>query len=849
MKKHLLWKDAWQAIPRSLGRFIAIFLLMAVSAFALVGLKLTGPDMRQAATDFYRQTKLADLSITSNYGLSKADQRTIKHLAGVKTVEFGSLQDSQLSGSRRSLRIMSKTSKLSTSQLVSGRLPKESNEIALSYLLKGKYHQGETITLKTAGSLKHRRFKVVGFVRASEYLDRFNIGQTTVGTGQLTGVAIVTKSAFTSSTPTIARVSFTATAKLNPFSTRYQHLVNHKQSQLQTALNRHRAKRWRARQKQIKQLEAALTQAKALAATSSAAASQAKQLSATLTTLKQTGKPTYTVNTREENPGYAVYRSNAERVDILANIFPVLMFAIAALVALTTMTRFVEEERIAIGTLKALGYSNADVAKKFVLYSLLAATGGTLLGAAGGFWLLPRVIFNAYAANSTITKLTLNFSWTWLLVTLAIAIASTTLAALWALHQDAREMPASLLLPKPPKGGARIMLERVTPLWRHLSFNAKVTARNLFRYKTRMLMTIFGVAGCTGLLVMGFGIRDSLSGISTQQYEHIIRYDLLAVKKSKLTSQQESKLAAALKSSNVKRHTSVHTATLTRRFSSDPQTQSVTMIVPRSTSALKKYLTLTQRTPNKKLTLSNHGVVISEKLAKLAKVAVGDKIRLKDSNGHWHRFKVAGITEMYMGHFLLMNKHEYYHYFHRHYSSNAELITLKHGSGSRLQKTAAKLMASGALQTINENTSNKKTINTIMDSLGQVIWILIALATILALVVIYNLTNINVAERMRELSTIKVLGFYDGEVTMYIYRETIVLSLLGILVGFLLGKGLHTFIITALPPTYAMFDPTMTVANFCFSALIPAVITAALALVIHHQIRTVAMLDALKSVD
>lgn len=664
MKKHLLWKDAWQAIPRSLGRFIAIFLLMAVSAFALVGLKLTGPDMRQTATNFYRQTKLADVTVTSNYGLSKADRKTIKNQAGVKTVEFGYLQDSQLKNSRRSLRIFSRTSKLSTNQVVSGRLPSKSNEIALSYLLKGKYHLGQTITLKSAGSLKHKTFKVVGFYRSSEYLDKSTTGQTTVGTGQLSGVAMVTKSAFDSSTPTIARVSYKATANKDPFKTSYQNLVNKKEPQLQKALDKHRASRWQKRQAQIKQLQAALTQAQALASASPTAAKQAAKLQATITTLKQTGKPTYTVNTREGNPGYSAFRSNAERVDILANVFPVLMFAIAALVALTTMTRFVEEERIAIGTLKALGYSNADVAKKFVLYSLLAAIGGTLVGAAGGFWFLPRVIFDAYAANSTITGVVLNFSWTWLLITLAIAIASTTLAALWALHQDAREVPASLLLPKPPKSGARILLERITPLWRHLSFNAKVTARNLFRYKTRMLMTIFGVAGCTGLLVMGFGIRDSLKGISQQQYSQIIRYDLLAANKSDLTTSQKNQLDQALKDKNIKRHLNVYSAQLTRRFSSEPATQTITMIVPSSSSQFSKYLKLTQRTPEKKLKLTNDGVIISEKLAKLADVKVGGTIRLKDSSDKWHKFKVAGITEMYMGHFMIMNQHEYRHYFH-----------------------------------------------------------------------------------------------------------------------------------------------------------------------------------------
>lgn len=857
MSKRILWKDAWQAISRSLGRFIAIFLLMAVSAFALIGLKITGPDMRQTATTFFAQHHLADTTITSNYGLDSRDRQIIRQQKSVKQVDFGYLQDSTIDQTKRALRIFSQTNGVSSWQTVSGHLPRHDNEIAVSYLLKGKYHIGQWITLKQAGSLKHRQFKIVGFVRSSEYLDRSDIGQTTAGTGQLSGVAVVKKSAFETGTAyAIARITYNQTAKMNPYSTRYTNYVEKQQQQLKKALNRHGKtkqqkleRQLKAAQQQLSQAtqQAAVLQQKNAGAGNSALIQQAAALKKQQAKLKQLGSPTYTLSDRTENPGYAIYRSNAERVDILANVFPVLLFAIAALVSLTTMTRFVEEERIQIGTFKALGYSNADVAKKFALFSLLASSAGVALGAWGGFMVLPKIIFKAYAANSTLSGFQIHFSWALLLTTWLIAILCTTGAALWALHRDLKAKPAALLLPKPPKGGSRILLERWHWLWNRLSFNYKVTMRNLFRYKSRALMTIFGVAGCTGLLVMGFGIRDSLSGISNIEYSRIIKYDLIAVQNSNSSAKQRQQLKKELNGKSVKGHTGIYFEQLTKKAGDDDATQSISLIVPNNEKNFKQYFAVKNRQTKKTLKLPQDGVIISEKLARLLNAKKGSSIKLKDASGKWRTMKVAGIMEMYIGHYVLMSPQAYQKIFHQSYQTNAQLIKLK--KGAKLQRESQRLMATGAVKGINQNVNNQRTIDNIMGSLNRVMIILIGLAALLALVVIYNLSNINIEERMRELSTIKVLGFYDQEVTLYIYRETIILSVIGILLGYLVGIGLHRFIILSLPPANAMFDPAMTLANFILSALIPAVITAGVAIIMHRKIRSVDMLDALSSVD
>lgn len=842
MFKKTLWQDAFQAITHSLGRFVAIFLLMALSAFTLIGLKMTGPDMRQAASDFYQRHQLADTSLTSNYGLDNSDEQVLKADSDIKSYELGYFQDAVLTKHQQAIRLFSKPTKLSTYALVAGKLPHKDSELALDYLLAKKYHLGQEITVKQKGQLKYRHFRLVGFVRSSEYLDKNDFGQTMVGSGSLAGYGIVAKSAFKANPYTIARVSYKQTAHLSPYSSQYADKVAFYQRRLKKRLTNNGQEKYQVLKNQLADSQTQLAQKQAQLEETQARLIHKKQA------LTKLGLPTYTLHERDYNPGYTLFRSNSERVDILANIFPLLLFAIAALVSLTTMMRFVEEERINIGTLKALGYSNLDVSKKFLLYSLVASGLGVALGASLGFRLLPQLIFKAYATNLTLSQTKLLFSWTYLLVTLLVAISCTTVAALVALRKTLSEKPAQLLLPKPPKKGAKILLERFKFLWRHMSFTQKVTARNLFRYKSRMFMTIFGVAGCTGLLVMGLGIRDSLRGITNIQFHDLIKYDLVLSQKDYPTHEAKQKLTAALKGSTVSKSAAVNYQLLTKKAGADQSVQSISMIAPHS-KKLSSLVTLRNRTNQQQLTLRADSVIISEKLANLLKAKVGTTISLKDTSDQVRTFKVTGITEMYTGHYLFVGKKAYQTAFKKAWTNNAYLVKLKDSGYQNVNRQARKFMDTGALTTVVQNTNNRRTIANVIAGLGNVIFILIGMATTLALVVIYNLTNINVSERVRELSTIKVLGFYDRETTMYIYRETIILSLIGIGFGYLLGAYLHHFIITSLPPANAMFDPNLRLTNFLISALIPGGITLVLAFIMHYKIKAVDMLAALKSVD
>lgn len=843
MHRRIFFKDAFQAITHSLGRYVAIILLIGLGTFAFVGLKMTGPDMRATGRDFFNEHHLADVTITSNYGLNGKDRRAIRNLSFVKQARFGYLQDSTVKNSKQTMRIFSNSPCLSSYELINGHFPRRDNELALSYLMASKFHLGQKITLREHQYLKKRHFKIVGWVKSSEYLDKSQIGQTNIGNGQLTGIAVAKASAFKAPVPQIGRVTFKNTAGLSPFSIKYRNRAYHDQVRLQNALNRQRKSKWRAFQNKA--------QAKAKAKIKAQIAKSPIPIDPRTIKLPKIrlklAYPKYTVNGREDNVGYATYRTDSQKVEILASVFPIFLYAVAALVCLSTMMRFVEEERINIGTMKALGYSNLAVSLKFVLYSTSAAFLGVILGGALGYTFLPNMIIRAYLASSTLGRsYELNFIWWPVLVCLLVALISTTLVTILTLAQTLHERPAALLLPKPPKNGSRILLEHITPLWRHMSFSAKVTARNIFRYKSRMLMTIFGVAGCTGLLVMGFGIRDSLIGISNIQYGQVQKNDVIALENDHVTRQEQKKINHLLKNKKIKRYAPIRYQQLSKHISRTGSTENVTLIAPQNKNDLRRFINLRQRSDHQKLTLSDHGVVISEKLANLMGVKKGDQIRLKDGN-RYRRFKVSGICEMYINHYIFMNKQEYRHAIGKNYHPNAYLVTMK--KKKQIDALSRQLVKLAGVQTVVANSANRRFLNNFTGSIDTVIIILIFISSLLAIVVIYNLTNINLEERIRELSTIKVLGFYDNEVTMYIYRETIILSALGILVGFGCGWWLHQFIILNLPPDQAMFDPNMYPLNFAISAAIPALITALLALWVHHRIQKINMLDALSSID
>ena len=877
MKKRIYWKTIYTSLLQSKGRFISIMLLMFLGSFTFIGLKATKPNMQTLARNYLQTHKTADLFVTASSGFSKADQTELNNIKNAQ-IDFGQVTDMTLAGKDDAMRVFSKTQSLSTYHVESGRLPKRADEIALISTLKKSYKIGDTLTFQSSEKslLKRRKFKVVGFINSSEIWSTLNLGSSTAGDGTLSSYALVTSSAFANKTNTLARIRYNTLKNRNPFSDDYSSKVSRYQDDLdklledngknrlaelkeapQTKVNQSK-QALAAVKKQLQEKKAAINglpayqQERAQASLQEASrqlAQKEKQVQSAQAKIDAIVEPTYSTYTRSTmlgGEGYTVYNSNANSMGNLGNIFPIVLYAVAALVTFTTMTRFVDEERTNSGVFKALGYSNQDVIRKFLVYGFVASLIGTILGIFGGHYLLARIVAQIFTGKMTLGNLHLAFYWSYSLIAILLGLVSAVLPAYLIARRELSEKPAQLLLPKPPMRGAKIFLERLSFIWNHLSFTHKVTTRNIFRYKQRMLMTIFGVAGSVALLFAGLGIQSSLGTVIKEQFTQLTLYHLVVSKKDGTENDQE--LTDFLKSKEVSSYQSLYYTHVMEEIPHIKDRQSVAIMVS-DKKDFTDFVHLKNVDSGHSLTLPKEGVLISEKLAHFYKVKAGDSFKFKDSKSKKRQVKVAAVIKMNAGHYLFMTKSAYQKIFAEKPDNNAYFINLKNDSVSHIKDTATKLLAMTGVASVTQNTARMKTIKTIVTSLNAAMTVLVVITILLALVILYNLTNINIAERIRELSTIKVLGFYNREVTLYIYRETIVLSLVGIAFGLLAGRYLHQFIMEMIGSDNVMFGTTVAGTVYLIPVFFILLILLILGWLINRRLKNLDMLEALKSVD
>ena len=562
--------------------------------------------------------------------------------------------------------------------------------------------------------------------------------------------------------------------------------------------------------------------------------------------------PAYSVMNHREfygSNGYTTYVAIYEMVDSVAAIFPTFFYLVAALVISSTMTRMVDEERACAGTLKALGYTDADVLKKFMAYGAAAALIGAAVGIAAGHLLLPTLIYQAFASYFTLPALTLSF---YPLVTaaaaalaLAVALVPTAIAA----KATAAEKPALLMQPKAPANGSKILLERIRPIWNRLSFTHKVTARNLFRYKVRALMTILGVLGSVGLIFFGFAVTNSIGGISARQFGEILGYDLIVAVDEDATSDELAEVEELLQQDGITGSTLVAYESASVVAGSKNDSQNIYLFCADSSDDLAGYLNIYDNGTGELLELASSGAVISKRLSTLTGVGVGDVLTFEDADGVERSVAITGVCEMYIEHFLFMSTEAYEEVFGAAPQENAYLVGVVDELAEDTGALAAGFIAADAVTGVVQNASSLVLLDTIVVSMNIIMLILIVVSIMLACVIVYNLVTINVAERIRELSTIKVLGFHNDEVTMYIYRETIALTAIAIPLGWLFGWMLQQYLINAVPPDRVMFDPSPGLTPFIVSTAVICIVVAAMGLVVYRKLKGVDMLEALKSVD
>ena len=564
--------------------------------------------------------------------------------------------------------------------------------------------------------------------------------------------------------------------------------------------------------------------------------------------IKKIEKPTLYILDRDSHQSFVEYEGCANSIDALAKIFPVFFFAVAALVCLTTMTRMVDEQRINIGTLKGLGYKTSQISKKYILYALIACLTGSILGLAIGFSVFPTVIFFAYGMMYSIENIVYVFSIPIAIGITSLALIIITLSAYMACRKELKETPAILMRPKAPKSGKRILLERVPFIWNRFSFISKVTVRNIFRYKKRFLMTVLGIAGCTALILTGFGIKDSIEMILTGQYGTLFKYDMSLVIQSDMTDKQIYELRKNL--------SDIDEINKYEFFSYENgdikvnnTTKEITIVVPENLKKMDKFIHLQDRKTQKPIELNNRGIVLTEKIARDLGVKAGDEIELINSDDKKAKIKVSHITENYISHYAYISPENYIKLFEKDLDFNRVIGILNNPSVKIEDKLSKKLFDIETIDGITFNTASKETFHNTIKNLNYVVLIMIISAGALAFVVLYNLTNVNISERIREIATIKVLGFYDKEVSAYIYRENIILTIIGTVVGLGLGTILHKFIMVTVEIQSMMFGRVIDMSSYFIATVLTIVLSLFVNLAMFYKLRNVKMVESLKSVD
>lgn len=873
MGKSLL-KDIFREIVHTKKRFLSLFFIVLMGVGVFGGIKATSRDMKLTADKYADDYNLMDIQIISTMGLTQSDADSISKIKGVKAVDPTYSIDAVVNKGNNGFvikvhgldldKVKNDNSYINKPKLIEGRFPENNSEcvVEAKFLKDLGYSINDIVTLnfgtQNQKNLKNNKFKIVGVVETPYYISR-DRGASTIGNGQIQAFMMVPETAFSMDSYTEIDVLVNNAKKLFSYSDEYYNLIQpvkddlvelgKKRSEIRYNDIKNKVQREIDDAKKVlaskeseynKELSEAKTNKQISQAKNKIAQSEKK--------LNEIKKPVWYVLDRKSNIGFVEFGDEADRIKAIGNVFPTIFFLVAALVSLTTMTRMVEEQRTQMGILKALGYSKFAIMLKFVIYSVIATISGGIIGLFLGFSILPRVIFGAYSTMYTLPAVITEFNGYYAVLGIITAMISTTFVTIFVCFSNLKETPAALMRLKAPVAGRRVLLEKINFIWSRLGFIQKVTARNLFRYKKRFFMTVFGIGGCTALLLTGFGIRDSINTIVTKQYNEIFKYQMVTTFANDVSPNDITKLMAIIKNDKrIKESMLLSQSNIEVR--NNKVKKSVFLVVPDNRDKFKDFILLRNRNYGTPISLIDNGVVITEKLSNVLAVKTGECIYIKNGNNKEVKVKVTGITKNYVQHYVYMSSVLYRRLFNESPVSN-EIISKTIGSSKSLEDDLSqKMLKSPAAMTVNFTTSVKKTFQNVINNLLSVVLVLIVSAGSLAFVVLYNLTNINITERIRELATMKVLGFYDFEVSMYVIRENAILTIIGILLGFIMGIFLHRFVMTTSEVEILMFGRNIKPISFLCSALMTIGFSALVSIVVHFQLQKVDMVQSLKSPD
>lgn len=819
--KNKLLIHSFRKIKDNYKRFFSLLFMALLGVGFFVGIKATSPDMMLSLDKFFDKHNVYDIELVSNLGFTEKDISKLKEIDGVRDITGSYMRDDYLKVESREyvVRMLNIDERLNNVYIKEGRLPENAKEIAV----EGKLLRDNNLSIGDYLNVGEDNFKIVGVVVCPLYfsMDR---GMTNIGNGQVKYYVYVLDEIIKSDYYTQLYLTVDEANKAITNSYVYNDIMTQVK-------------------KEILDVKAELEQRR-FDEVYGEKIKQAKILGIDIDTTKFL-KANLTINLRSDNQAYSDVVDASENIEKLGNVFPLVFYVIAVLISLITMMRMVEEDRLENGTMKALGYNTGQVLIKYILFSVVATVIGALLGVFIGCNLIPRIIWNIYQMMFTVPYYVSKINLEYTLVGLSIALICIVGSCIFTCIKNLDNVPATLMRPKAPKNGKRVLLEEIPFIWNRLNFSQKITVRNIFRYKSRVLATIIGITGCTALILAGFGLRDAIRDIVSYQYEQVFHYDRMLVAKSTLMHSEISDYLATRE--EISSYKSCLMNDVVIEFKK--KKENVTLVVSDDYKKLDKVISLFDIDNSRQKVEPRTGeVIISEKTRTVFGIDVGDYLTI-NVNNKLKEVKVSHVVENYVGQYIYLNSDTYNNLF-EDYKENTFLLNLDDKiSDNEMENLDEELLKrdwTAALVNVGETID---LVRKTMNSLNSVVVVLIVAAALLAFVVLYNLSNINVCERKREIATLKVLGFYNDEVDSYITKESFILTVIGILLGLICGKYLSNFIISTCEPDSVMFVRTITFASYIVSAIITLIFTLMVNLITHFSLLKIDMVESLKNVE
>ena len=819
MKTKLL-KHIFMKIKDNYKRFLSLICMAFLGVGFYVGIQSSSPDMLKTLDNFYDENNVYDISIISNVGLTEDD---LLKLSKIKNVELAiNIQEKdsylEIEENNYVVKLIEYNSQMNNVYIKEGRLPKNNNEVSVDNALleNNNLKLGDNITIDG------KKYSIVGNVISPLYFsaERPN---SNLGSGKVDYYIYVYNGSLDLEAYSNIYITVKGAKKHLTNSDSYKKLINNVKKDIDLIKDKQQDIRY-------DELYSDIIETSEMYGIS---IDESKFI-----------KPKWYIYDRLDNTSYKELINASDNLKKIGNIFPIIFFAISVLVSLISMMRMIEEDRVENGTLKSLGYNSFHITLKYVIYSLLATTIGSSVGAIFGSYMIPNVIWNIYKKIFFIPKFIYLLKSDYNALGLWICILCICGTSVIVCVKALREVPANLMRPKAPKSGKKILLERINFIWKKLKFSDKITIRNIFRYKSRVITTILGIAGCTALILAGFGLKDSIKDVIDFQFNNIIKYDKMLMTNESINQIDIEK--ELLNDDKVENYTNVNTQNIKVLFNDEQH--EVTMITPDDFNSISKSISLIDLKTNNIIdNISDNSCIISEKTAKLLDIDVGDKISLLDNDNNKYDIKVSYIIKNYINQYLYINKNTYNNLFNN-YKINSILISLKE-EDKNSKEFDKKYISNGYALTIVDIDDIKSSMSDMLSSIDSIVAILIIAAASLAFVVLYNLSNINISERKREIATLKVLGFYPSEVDKYINRETVLLTILGIGIGLLFGSYLSHFIISTCEPDYIMFDRHVYTLSYFYSLFITVIFTIIVTIVTHFNLKKINMVTSLKNVE